>query len=144
MNREPKRGGDELASEDDEREPLYSISDIARELGMTTRAIRFYETKGLISPRRVAGARAYSRRDRARLQLIKRGKRLGFSLGEISEYLDLYDADPTQIRQLSHLYDKVCEKIELLEQKKADIEETLRELKRVRARAARELKERGR
>ena len=117
-------------------EELYGIGDLAQQFDITTRTIRFYETKGLLTPRRVGGARAYCRRDRARLQLILRGKRLGFSLEDISEYLNLYDADPTQIAQLKHLVGKVEGAMAGLEQKRADIDHTLRELKGIRAKAA--------
>lgn len=74
---------------------LYTVTELAAELGMTARAIRFYEDKGLITPQRAGTTRVYSSRDRARMILILRGKRLGFSLGTIREYLDLYDADVT-------------------------------------------------
>src|SRR5262245_42842132 len=77
-------------------EGLYTIGGLAEELKLTTRAIRFYEAKGLIAPARRGVARSYSRRDRARLKLILRGKNLGFSLEEIAQYLKLYDADPAQ------------------------------------------------
>src|SRR5207244_125075 len=76
---------------------LYTIGELADELNVTTRAIRFYEAKGLIAPARRGVARSYSRRDRARLMLILRGKNLGFTLEEIAQYLMLYDADPAQI-----------------------------------------------
>ena len=82
---------------------LFSVSQLARQLGVTTRTIRFYEDKHLISPQRAGTTRVYTHRDRARLMLILRGKRLGFSLREIKEFLDLYDVDPehhTQVRVL--------------------------------------------
>ena len=82
---------------------LYTIGELAGEFDVTTRTIRFYESKGLISPARRGVARAYSRRDRARLKLILRGKNLGFSLEEIAEYLKLYDADPAQMAQTQML-----------------------------------------
>ena len=88
-------------------ERLYTIGELADELEVTTRAIRFYEAKGLIAPARRGVARSYSRRDRARLRLILRGKNLGFSLEEIAQYLTLYDADPTQITQTQMLLARV-------------------------------------
>ena len=105
---------------------LFAIADLAREFGISTRAIRFYESKGLLSPERVGATRIFRRRDRARLILILRGKRLGFSLRDISDYLSLYDADRTQ--QVSLLAEKVDERIALLERQRDDLETTIREL----------------
>ena len=82
---------------------LYSISEMSQQLGLTPRAIRFYESKDLLTPQRVGGTRVYTRGDRARLQIIQRGKRMGFSLTEIKEYLDLRDADPAHHQQLQLL-----------------------------------------
>ena len=79
---------------------MLTVTELARELGITPRAIRFYETKGLLNPGRAGTTRVYTHRERGRLQLILRGKRLGFSLTDIGEYLDLYDADPTQRDQI--------------------------------------------
>jgi DNA-binding transcriptional MerR regulator len=108
--------------------PLYSIGDLASEFGISTRAIRFYESKGLIAPERVGSNRIYKKRDRARLILILRGKRLGFSLEEIAEYLNLYDADPNQIAQTRLLLQKVETSIAELEGKRRDIEAALGDL----------------
>ena len=72
---------------------LYSITELAEEFDITPRAIRFYETKCLLSPQRAGATRVYNYRDRARLMLVLRGKRLGFSLEDIKEYIDLYDAE---------------------------------------------------
>ena len=72
-----------------ETRDLFAIADLAREFGISTRAIRFYESKGLLTPERVGSTRVFRRRDRARLILILRGKRLGFSLRDISDYLSL-------------------------------------------------------
>lgn len=108
---------------------MYSVTELARELGVTPRALRFYEDKGLLRPQRVGGTRVYLSRDRARLILILRGKRLGFSLREISEYLDLYDADPMQRTQIDRLLDFVRERVHLLEQQREALEETLAELR---------------
>jgi DNA-binding transcriptional MerR regulator len=107
---------------------LYSVTELANELGMTPRAIRFYETKGLIKPRRAGTTRVYNHRDRARLQLILRGKRLGFTLADIKEYLDLYDLDPSQEKQVQLLLEKVTRRIDELEQQREDLETTLIEL----------------
>lgn len=116
-------------------ERLHTIGELAREFGLTTRAIRFYEAKGLISPRRKGAARSYGKKDRARLILIMRGKNLGFSLEEIKEYLELYDADPSQAVQLKHLIEKVDERLDELRRKRADIDRAARELKGIRTQA---------
>ena len=114
---------------------VLTITELAREAGVTARAIRFYESKGLLTPRRAGTTRIYTHRERGRLQLILRGKRLGFSLTDIGEYLDLYDADPTQHDQIVLLLDKVNNRIGELESQKADIDDTLKELSSVRAQA---------
>jgi DNA-binding transcriptional MerR regulator len=111
---------------------LYSVTELAAELSITPRAIRFYETKGLIKPRRAGTTRVYTHRDRARMQLILRGKRLGFTLADIKEYLDLYDIDPSQSKQVELLLDKVNRRIDELEQQREDLETTLVELDEVR------------
>lgn len=111
---------------------FFSIGDIAEEFGISTRTIRFYEAKGLIAPQRVGANRIYTRKDRARLILILRGKRLGFSLEEISEYLNLYDADSEQIAQTRHLLNRVENAIGDLKSKQKDIEAALAELSEIR------------
>jgi DNA-binding transcriptional MerR regulator len=113
--------------------PLYSIGELAGEFGISTRAIRFYEAKGLIAPDRVGSNRIYSKRDRARLILILRGKRLGFSLEEIAEYLNLYDADPNHIAQTRLLLARVETSIAELGGKQQDIEAALSDLGEIRA-----------
>ena len=110
---------------------LYSVGELARELDITPRALRFYEDKKLIAPRRVGNARVYTRRDRGRLILILRGKRLGFTLREIREWLDLYEADPRQLRQVGALTGVVSERIAILEQKREDIDATIAELRQI-------------
>ena len=109
---------------------LFAIADLAREFGISTRAIRFYESKGLLSPERVGATRIFRRRDRARLILILRGKRLGFSLRDISDYLSLYDANRSQ--QVNLLIDKVDERLTLLERQLADLQTTISELREIR------------
>lgn len=108
---------------------LKGINDVAAQLGITHRALRFYEDKGLIEPARVGNTRIYSRRDVARMQLILRGKRLGFSIREIREFLDLYDADPTQLEQMQHLIGQIRSRLKQLERQAAAIETTVAELK---------------
>jgi DNA-binding transcriptional MerR regulator len=114
-------------------EHLYSIGELAQELEVTPRAIRFYEAKGLIAPLRRGVHRSYSRRDRARLKLILRGKNLGFTLEQVAQYLKLYDADPSQIAQTQMLLAHIERAIEDLQIKRADIDRTLRELKQIRS-----------
>jgi len=114
---------------------MLTVTELARELGITPRAIRFYETKGLVTPRRAGTTRIYTHRERGRLQLILRGKRLGFSLTDIGEYLDLYDADPAQHDQILMLLEKVNTRIAALEVQKTDLDATLEELASVRKQA---------
>ncbi|MCZ6731451.1 MAG: MerR family DNA-binding transcriptional regulator [Gammaproteobacteria bacterium] len=106
----------------------YSIGELAQEFEVTTRAIRFYEDQGLLSPARNGQARVYSIRDRVRLKLVLRGKRLGFSLGEIGGMLDLYDADPSEVGQLQYFVSKLDERRAQLNQQQQDIQITLKEL----------------
>jgi DNA-binding transcriptional MerR regulator len=113
-----------------ENRDLFAIADLASEFGISTRAIRFYEAKGLLAPERVGATRVFRRRDRARLILILRGKRLGFSLRDISDYLSLYDADRSQ--QVNLLTAKVDERLASLERQRDDLETTIRELREIR------------
>ena len=112
---------------------FYSVTQLARDLGVTARTIRFYEDKGLVSPRRAGNNRVYTLRDRARMILILRGKKLGFTLREIKEYLDLYDVDPTQAKQLRLLLKAVHDRIVQLEDQRVALEEALGELRDVEA-----------
>ena len=107
---------------------LSSITELARDVGVTPRAIRFYEAKGLISPQRAGTTRVYTHRDGARLKLILRGKRLGFSLREIKEWLDLYDVDSAQVEQMRLLLGKTRERIAALERRRGDLDATIAEL----------------
>jgi DNA-binding transcriptional MerR regulator len=120
-----------LNRRESENRDLFAIADLAREFGISTRAIRFYETKGLLNPERVGSTRVFRRRDRARLILILRGKRLGFSLRDISDYLSLYDADRTQHAQVNLLVEKVDQRMSMLEQQLADLQTTLVELREI-------------
>lgn len=113
-------------------ETLYTVTQLSTELGVTARTVRFYEDKGLLTPQRAGNTRIFAHRDKVRLILILRGKRLGFSLREIKEYLDLYAADPTQREQWRDLLKKVQGRIDqLVDQQKALIE-TLGELEKLR------------
>jgi DNA-binding transcriptional MerR regulator len=106
----------------------YSIGDLSREFGVTTRTIRFYEDQGLLSPNRNGQNRIYQARDRVRLKLILRGKRLGFSLKEINKLIELYDAPEGEAGQLRSFIEKIrARRRELLVQKD-DIEHVLDEL----------------
>ncbi len=107
----------------------WNIAELAKEYDVTTRTIRFYEDKGLISPERVGQRRVYHPRDRVRLQLIMRGKRLGFSLDEIQKMIDLYDADPTEAAQLKLFIEKLRERRELLERQRDDIDTVIFEIR---------------
>ncbi|PNU06591.1 MerR family transcriptional regulator [Novosphingobium guangzhouense] len=107
---------------------MLGIQEAATLLGVTMRTLRFYEDKGLIAPHRSGTMRIYSRREIGRMQLILRGKRLGFSIREIKEFLDLYDVDPEHHEQVRALKDKVAERITDLRKQKHAIEQTLDEL----------------
>lgn len=114
------------------KEELYAIAGLAKEFGISTRTIRFYEAKGLLSPRRVGGTRVFNRRDRARLILILRGKRLGFSLKDIHEYLSLYEVDHTHNVQVEKLLEMVNLRLELLNGQMKDLKTTTSELSEIR------------
>jgi DNA-binding transcriptional MerR regulator len=114
---------------------LYSVTELGKNLGVSARTIRFYEDKGLVSPRRAGNNRVYGARDRARMILILRGKQLGFSLREIKEYLDLYDVDPTHAKQIRLLLKAVHSKILALEEQRVALNQTLAELRGVEAQA---------
>jgi DNA-binding transcriptional MerR regulator len=106
----------------------YSISELAQEFGITTRTIRYYEDQGLISPERSGVSRVFSNRDRVRLKLALRGKRLGFSLGEIRELFELYDVSRDERRQLEAFLGKLERRRAMLEQQREDIEVMLNEI----------------
>lgn len=129
-----------MTKHDAEKRDLFAIADLAKEFGISTRAIRFYESKGLLKPDRLGSTRVFRRRDRARLILILRGKRLGFTLRDISEYLSLYDADSTRTAQVKLLIEKVDERLDLLRGQLADLETTIAELSEIRKLADERLK----
>ena len=110
---------------------LYTVTELAKQLGTTPRALRFYEDKGLVMPQRAGTTRIYTHRDRGRLALILRGKRLGFTLREIGEWLDIYDTDPAQTKQMRVLVEKVHARITALESQREDLDATLGELKEI-------------
>lgn len=106
----------------------YTISDLAREFGVTTRTLRHYEHEGLLTPERKGLARVFTGRDRARLKLALRGKRLGFSLQELKELFRLYDVAKKQPRELGNFLTKLEKRKTLLEQQREDIDVMLREV----------------
>lgn len=124
---------------------LFGITELCREFGITLRALRFYEDKGLLAPRRINGARVYTRRDRARLALILRAKAIGSPLSEIKRYLDLYgDQGEGREQQLRYVIERTDSEITELEKKRAHIDETLAELRVINASCRKHLEERER
>jgi DNA-binding transcriptional MerR regulator len=106
----------------------WTIAELADEFGVTHRTIRFYEDRGLLSPERRGTRRVYHPRDRVRLALVLRGKRLGFDLTEIARIVDMYDQEPGEEGQLRYLLGQIERRRAELEQRRHDIEETLAEL----------------
>ncbi|MGP1398030.1 MAG: MerR family transcriptional regulator [Inquilinaceae bacterium] len=121
----------------------YSIGELAEEFGVTTRAVRFYEDEGLLAPSRTGATRVYSYRDRARLILICRGKRLGFSLAEIREFLHLYDAGSGQVDQMSFALVRARARIADLTAQRRDLDQTLKDLADIVAGIENHLKRQG-
>ncbi len=120
--------------QDEATTQLFGITELCKEFGVSLRALRFYEDKGLLAPRRVNGARVYTRRDRARLSLILRAKAIGSSLAEIKRYLDLYgDHGEGQKKQVQFVIDRTDAEIAALEIKRAQIDTTLAELRVINA-----------
>lgn len=107
---------------------MFTIGDLSREFGVTLRTLRFYEDKGLLSPKRQGTTRLYDKRDRARLKLVLLGKRIGFSLVEIKEILDLYDLGDNQETQFRISLEKLRSQGEILEKQKAEIDQAIDEL----------------
>ncbi len=122
-------------------EPTYSIRDLADEFDVTTRTIRFYEGLGLVTPRREGTRRVFDGRDRTRLRLILRGKRIGFALADIAEIVDMYDAAPGEHGQLELLLRRIEQHRTSLEGKRDAIERILAELSDVEHRARQRLAE---
>lgn len=106
----------------------FTISDLAREFDITTRTIRFYEDKGLLSPERRGQSRIYTQRDRTRVLMILRGKRLGFSLDEVNEIISLYDESPGEVGQLNFFLGKIADRQAQLKSQRDDIDLTLDDL----------------
>ncbi|MDP7592359.1 MAG: MerR family DNA-binding transcriptional regulator [Litorilituus sp.] len=110
------------------RQASYSISDLSKEFDITTRSIRFYEDQGLLAPTRKGQTRVYNQRDKVRLKLILRGKRLGFSLAETGRLFELYDADKSSATQLTSMMELIAKKKNDLKQQLDDINAVLIEL----------------
>lgn len=110
-------------------ERTWSVGELADDLGVTTRTLRFYEAEGLVRPQRAAGNRVYTARDRARLRLILRGRRFGMTLGECREIVDMYDgAASSERRQLQTLLGRLDEIAADLRARRSDLERTLAEV----------------
>jgi DNA-binding transcriptional MerR regulator len=127
---DPRKKGDKEKSGTGVRKESFTIGELSREFDVTLRALRFYEDKGLLNPRRRGQTRIYSRRDRARLRLLLMGKRVGFSLSEIRDLLDLYDLKDGHVTQLRVALEKFQEQVHILEAQKADIETAIKDLNR--------------
>jgi len=109
----------------------YSIGELAEEFGITSRTLRLYEEQGLLDPKREGTRRIYSDRNRVRLRLILRGKRLGWSLSEIRESFDLYDSDHGEEAQLELMLEKLGKRREALKAQRRDIDNALKDLERI-------------
>ena len=117
--------------ESSKKERFYTVPELSRELGLTERAIRFYESKGLLAPKRAGNTRIFSYKDRARLIIIMRAKKLGFSLNGIKNYLDLYDVDSNNRKQTELGLNAVDERINFLEEQRDEIKILLADLNEI-------------
>ena len=108
----------------------FTVTQLCKEFDVTPRALRFYESKGLLSPAREATRRRYDNRDKARLALILRGKRFGFSLAEIGELLDLYDTDNSQISQLTRTLEVAGRRLEDMRRQRDELTEAIGDLEK--------------
>jgi len=112
-------------------QPTWTISELAKEFGITPRTIRFYEDQGIVSPTRDGLKRVYHPRDRTRLKLALRGKRMGFQLSEILDLINMYDATPDNTNaQLQHYIEVLKRHRDTLQQQRADLDQTLMEIER--------------
>ena len=125
----PEAGADASPDSGDGGDDRQGIRQMCATFGVTPRTLRFYEQKGLIAPERRGQHRLYGRRDRARLKLILRGRRFGFSLDEIGELLDLYDRDDRQLTQLRRTYDIGRQRLADMERQRAELDEAIVELR---------------
>ncbi|MBU2918959.1 MerR family DNA-binding transcriptional regulator [Psychrosphaera sp. F3M07] len=109
----------------------FSIGELAKEFDITTRSIRFYEDQGLLAPQRKGQTRIYSQKDKVRLKLVLRGKRLGFSLAETKTIFDLYDTEKSEQRQLETMLQLIATKKEILAQQLLDITSVMDDLEQL-------------
>ena len=123
--------------------PTWTITQLAEEYDVTLRTIRFYEDKGFLAPERQGSQRIFHARDRVRLGLVLRGRRLGFSLREIETIIGMYDAEPGELGQLRYLLDQIGSRRRELEQRRCDIDTTLAELAEVEGRCREDLERLG-
>lgn len=119
----------------DEEPQTYTISELSKEYEVTPRALRLYEESGLLNPKREASKRIYFNRDRVRLRLLLRGKRLGYTLSEIKEIFNMYDSNSGEKGQLLLLLENLEEKKKKLEIQKIDVEQALQEIDRIKIKA---------
>ncbi len=124
----PAGPGDPLPKSTDRVDPTYTISDLAREFALTTRAIRFYEDEGLLAPLRRGQTRVYGERERTRIKLVLRGKRLGLALSEIRELFDIYAATGNERPQLAKFLQMLADRRAMLLQQREDIDAVLTEI----------------
>jgi DNA-binding transcriptional MerR regulator len=125
------------------RATTYTISALAKEFALTTRAIRFYEDEGLLAPTRAGRTRVYGERERVRIKLILRGKRLGLALSEIAELLDMYEVTRNEQAQLAKFLELLADRRARLLQQKEDIAATLAEIDGIERECRRRLRETG-
>jgi DNA-binding transcriptional MerR regulator len=130
-----KRAGEAVANNNNNNDATMSaeeefvrIGEMARKYGVTLRALRFYEDKGLIAPKREGSTRLYSRRDNARLKLILLGRKIGFSLRDVKQIMDLYDPSGANIKQLRLALDKSEKQMARLQKQRAVIDDAVGEL----------------
>jgi DNA-binding transcriptional MerR regulator len=128
LRAKPAGGRSAAANDPSGQERSYSISALAQEFALTTRAIRFYEDEGLLTPLRRGRVRVYGERERVRIKLILRGKRLGLSLSEIRELFDLYAATRNERPQLAMFVQMLAERRAMLLQQREDIDAVLAEI----------------
>ena len=111
------------------KDTLYTVPQLSKELDITERAIRFYESKGLVKPNRAGNTRIFNYKDKARLLIILRAKKLGFSLKDIKTYLDLYEVDPSQKIQSKNALEAISHRLLQLEDQRKEINYIIKELK---------------